>query len=806
MQIQNKIKAKQILKTKWAHIRALNYTYIIVFLAVFLSACSGVLKEEIVFEEGANVLTTLRLEEGDFVAKAISRARIATTFPIHAYESEIEESDEYVWTLQASIDHLPEYQSQSLLFQALFNLGLEEVEAKANSNGVFIFNEDNSSVLTRDISYAVMLGLGITHPDASRKSLVERIFDGKVIQEKDIGGGWPISVDRVSWIVAAWELYLINGNDGWLRTAYNVASRTIEDDLSVVFDVDQNLFRGLPANTSKTEGIYPDWLSEADIFQSYSLSTNALYYQALSALSQMAKQLNTNGEARYSMLASSLKTAINEHFWMESGGYYAGLIYGSEFPVRDMRSETLGNAWCILFDIADDEKARKTVQNLPVHPKGVPQFFPHQNVDDTETSNTTWLVTQNFWNKAIKKTQNHPAYPHGLYSLFRGTALTLSHKNYYRVDTGLPPITKKFNHSLSASTTSIGTILDEFIGLDFQMDGIHINPFIPESMQGEHRIIGLRYRNAILNIRLRGYGDQVYAIFLGQKPLSSPIIPSDLSGVQDITIVMTTVKDVTDLGFDESDIEKDSLYKTIDPLEVLQMRMESGSYTVKPYTTMPNTPTYLAFEDNSVVWNVRNQTDIYHLFKNGRKVSTTQRARELIASSDYDYYQLQITNDQGLYSYLSKPILRVNDANKLIIEAENMVNATSPTNKEYGYSGSGYLRLEDVANSAISTSIDVKEKATYQIRFRYANGNVPTSVKSASTFRNLYINGLRYDTVVFPQLGENDWDKWGYSNTILLTIPAGSANLSLRYNMDRNTDESHYNVVHLDYVEIIQIQ
>jgi|GEM_PF-2437988 hypothetical protein len=806
MLTQNKIKAKQSISLSSALSRALKSTLFIVLLTTLFSACGGVLKEEVIFEDGANVLTTMRVEEGDYLAKAISRARIATTFPLHNYDADIEESDEYVWTLAAPIDHLPEYQSQSLLFQALYNLGLEEIEAKLSSDDIFKYNANNTPILTRDISYAIMLGLGITHPDASRKSLIDRVYAGKVLQEKGVGSGWPVSVDRISWIVAAWELYLINGNEGWLRTAFNIASRTIEDDLFVVYDIDQNLFRGLPANTTSAVGVYPEWLTEADIFQSYALSTNALYYQALSSLSKMAEQLNTGGESRYEMIAKSLKVSINEKFWMESSGYYAGLIYGSEFPVQDRRSETLGNAWCILFDIADKEKANKMVQKLPVHPKGAPQYYPHQDVENAEASNSVWLVTQNFWNKAIKKTRNHPGYPHGLYSLFRGTALTLGHKNYYKSDTGLPPSDPIYNHSLSASSTSVGSILDEFIGLNFQKDGIHLNPFIPESMGGEHRIVGLPYRDAILNIRLRGYGDQIYAVFLGQKPLSSNVIPADLTGVQDITVVMTTVKDVTELGFDESDIKKDSSYNEIDPLKVLQQRLMTGEYSIKPYVTMPKTPTYLAFEGNSVVWNVINQADIYHLYRNGVRIATTQRPRELIQPRDYAYYQLQITSDAGLYSYLSKPIIQLANSRKTLIEAEAMVNSTSPINKEYGYSGSGYIRLEDVANSDISTSLQVNEKSTYHIRFRYANGNETTSVKSASTFRNLYVNGLKYDTVVFPQLGENDWDKWGYSNTVLLTIPAGTANLSLRYNINGNSDDSHYNVVHLDYVEIIKIQ
>jgi hypothetical protein len=801
----NKIKANKDLTNKWAQFGALKIAVYIAFIASILGACNSVLKEELIYEEGANSLTTLQVEEGDYLAKAISRARIATTFPLHEYDAEIEESDEYVWTLSAPIDHLPEYQSQSLLFQALYNLGLEEVESKLNSDGIFKFNANNTPIHTRDISYAVMLGMGITHPDASRKSLVDRVFGGKVIQEKSIGGGWPLSVDRISWVVAAWELYLINGNEGWLRTAFNVAYRTMEDDLSVVYDVDQNLFRGLPANTEDVNGVYPNWLSETDIFQSYSLSTNALYYKALTSLANMAKQLNTGGESRYQMIAESLEKSINEKFWIESSGYYAGLIYGSEFPVRGMRSETLGNAWAILFDIADKERALKIAQMLPVHPKGAPQYYPHQDIEKAEAANSVWLVTQNFWNKAVKKTANHPAYPHGLYSLFRGTALTLSHKNYYRADSGLPSKDNKYNHSLSASATSVGSILNEFLGLNFHQDGIHVIPFIPQSMGGEHRIIGLRYRNAILNIKLRGYGDQVYAIFLGQKPLESPVIPADLTGVQDVTIVMTTVKDVTDLGFEESDIEKDSTYAEIDPLEVLQERMMTGEFTIKPYATMPKTPTYLAFEGNSVVWNVLNQVDIYHLYKNGERIITTQRPRELIAPGPYDYYQLQVTNDAGLSSYLSKPLIQIADYRKNVVEAESMTNATSPRNKEFGYSGDGYIQLEKVANANLSTNIQVAEKSTFHVRFRYANGNETTATKSASTFRNLYINGLKYDTVVFPQLGENDWDNWGYSNTILLTLPQGLAEISLRYN-DNGTSEDHYSVVHLDYVEVIKIQ
>lgn len=780
--------------------------WVVLSLVLFIFGCNSVLKEETIYEDGGNLLTTMRVEQGDFIAKAISRARIATTFPIHEFEKEVDVANDYLWTLTTPIDHLPEYQSQALLLQSIYNLALEETEANMDKNGMFNSSGSKSPLTTIDISMSILLGLAITHPDASRKALVDRVSNGLILQDAELGGGWPANVDRAAWIVAAWELYLINGNENWLRTAYNVSSRTIDQDLAVVYDVEHNLFRGTPPYTHMLEGVYPEWMSLADITETYALSVNSLYYQALQCLTKMSLKLNTGKHARYRILAKDLKDSINEKFWNDAYGYYSSMLYNNA-QVQDPRSATLANAWAIIFDIADAERSHEIAHKLPVNSLGAPRYYPHQKDIEAPANNTIWLVHQAFWNKAIKKTQNHKAYPHGLFSLIRPTAMNMTHRDYVSAENGKPV---DYGHnrtqSLSAVSTTIGTLLQQIFGIEYTEEGILLNPFVPKSLNGEHRILGLRYREAILNLKLRGYGDQVYAIFIGQRPLTKALIPASLEGVYDITVVMTTVEDVTDLGLDDSDLVVDSTtYEKIDPLDILNERLMSGDFNLVPHAYMPRTPSFLAFENQSVVWNVLDQNDIYHLFRNGKKVTTTQRPRHLIDPHKYSAYQLQINNDEGLYSFLGKPLIEKARGIESTIEAEDLTNATAPMSEVFGYSGQGYLKLEEVSNADLRLTMNLPKKTTYLIRFKYSNGNKVNAVQGAASYRAIYLNDFRYESVVMPSNLNGNWNEWMYSNPINITLPAGRSTLSLKLEPNADKNRASKNPIYLDHIQLINI-
>ena len=74
--------------------------------------------------------------------------------------------------------------------------------------------------------------------------------------------------------------------------------------------------------------------------------------------------------------AQRIKEGINNHLWIESRGYYSQYRYGRVNQIVSQRSETLGEALCILFGIADPQRVQRLSQSVESTPYGVTCFAP----------------------------------------------------------------------------------------------------------------------------------------------------------------------------------------------------------------------------------------------------------------------------------------------------------------------------------------------------------------------------------------------------------------------------------------------
>ncbi len=68
---------------------------------------------------------------------------------------------------------------------------------------------------------------------------------------------------------------------------------------------------------------------------------------------------------RYEDIARQIAAGINNHLWMEDRGYYGQYLYGRNSMILSPRSETLGEALCILFGIAPEERATRITASVP---------------------------------------------------------------------------------------------------------------------------------------------------------------------------------------------------------------------------------------------------------------------------------------------------------------------------------------------------------------------------------------------------------------------------------------------------------
>mgnify|MGYP003548074398 CR=1 FL=1 len=144
----------------------------------------------------------------------------------------------------------------------------------------------------------------------------------------------------------------------WLQKAYPIIARSLEADFVVAYNPETGLFRGESSFIDWREQSYPTWAQPADIYMSECLGTNAAFYGVLKVTADMATVLgDKKAVKKYAQKAEALKEAINDKFWMEEEGFYANYYYGRQNISMLERSETLGESFCVLFGIADEERA-----------------------------------------------------------------------------------------------------------------------------------------------------------------------------------------------------------------------------------------------------------------------------------------------------------------------------------------------------------------------------------------------------------------------------------------------------------------
>jgi uncharacterized protein YyaL (SSP411 family) len=185
-------------------------------------------------------------------------------------------------------------------------------------------------------------------PKRSKASLLAKVdSSGRITQDTGTGGSWPVSTDRMTWALAAWEIYKATGERAWLRRAYRVIRRSARADRHAAYDARSGLFRGESSFLDWREQSYPFWMDPKDIHLSESLGTNAVHFSTYRVLAKMARRLGKPEAAgRYDERASGVKAAINEHFWQPGRGWYGQFRYGRHALSTSPRAENDGKLSC----------------------------------------------------------------------------------------------------------------------------------------------------------------------------------------------------------------------------------------------------------------------------------------------------------------------------------------------------------------------------------------------------------------------------------------------------------------------------
>jgi len=691
------------------------------------------------------------------------------TFRTNDYRS-IDEKGSAVWNLKKDISEFPKYDTRDVLRNALYNMSLEELLFDIRHDSTFMAGAKWNGVWTRDISYSIYLSLALIRPDIARLSLMKKVKNRRIIQDTGTGGSWPVSTDRIVWAVAAWEIYLVTGDNEWLKYAYDVIKNSANADLLNAFNKEMGLLYGESSFLDWREQTYPLWMNPVDIYKSLCLGTNALHFRTFEILNLMENELDIS-DNKLAAMPGQIKAAINKHFWMEEKGYFGQYLYGRNSYSLSPGSESLGEALCVLFNIADESRSKTLIENTPVTEYGVPCIFPQIKNIPPYHNNAVWPFVMSYWTWAASRTGNEKVVEFGIDAVTRAAALFLTNKENMVADNGHFEGTEiNSDRMLWSIAGNLAAVYRIIFGINLTPEGLLLSPFVPRKYSETNILTNFKYRNSVLDLKIHGHGSKISRCLINNMEVEKPLITPDLTGHHTIEIFL-------DDKFDEA-----------------------GKINIVKNHFAPSAPV-VSINKDKLTWQHDPEAVSYKVLKNGKSVTGTKELSYTIEpSSVADEYSVIAVDDKGYESFMSEPILIYHAA---VTEIE--INTHEFEHKVSGFTGTGYIRTNMQNKSDITVEADINETGFYLIDFRYANGNGPLNTFNACGIRSLFIDDNFIAAVTFPQRGDNVWENWGYSNSVRCYLKKGKNKITLKYLQDNNNMNGEINEALIDNVRVVPV-
>ena len=678
------------------------------------------------------------------------------------------------WKLSKDISAFPQYHSPDILPDALYNLALEEMQNAIEPDSTFRTGKEWAGVWTRDISYSIILSMGILQPKVAMISLKRKVKNGKIIQDTGTGGAYPISTDREIWAVAAWEVYKVTGDKEWLNYAYQVVKNSIDDDLHNIFDSQTGMMKGESSFLDWREQTYPTWMQPADIYESECLGTNAVHFEANTVLSEMAAELGFGDEAKkYNDVATQIKNGINKYLWQEDKRYYGQYLYGRVDKMLSPRSEALGEALSVIFDVADKTRQQQIISNTPVMPFGISCIYPQIPGIPPYHNDAVWPFVESFWAQASAKAGNEQSVVKAIASVYRPAALFLTNKENFVADNGDYAGTQiNSSNMLWSLSGNISLVYKVLFGMQFNADNIFFHPFVPKVFSGMRTLNNFKYRKAILNIEMNGYGNEIKSFKIDDKESPEHKVSSMLQGSHTIKIVLGN-----------------------DNLTSVNINRVENEFS-------PQMPS-VQYEKGMLSWkDTGDNITSYKVIKNGQLLKQIPGNSQSVDTATYGNFQIIAVDDNNRESFASEPLQIYPAANEQIIQIEDFVRKSSKTYQ--GFTGKGFVEISKTVNRKIDLPVTINEDGNYILDVRYANGNGPINTENKCAFRTLSIDSSTFRTLVFPQRGKDEWSNWGWSNSLEISLTKGLHHISISLENWNENMNSDVNQAMLDCLRILK--
>ena len=470
----------------------------------------------------------------------------------------------------------PRLRCGDLLFDALFAMSVDD--ARLNSVGeirdpayhdgrpvaleVFQTGEAWPYVWTRDLAYAVHLGLAWLDPQRAQRSLLFKTSGFRpgavppaplppdsvqIVQDTGSGGSWPVSTDRVSWAWGAQALLAALTGDEHRRfsaQALQALRGTIEADREVAFDARCGLYGGEQSFLDWRTQSYAPWITDdlTRMATSKSLSTNVGHCQALRLAAHLASQHGmADLSGRYAAWADALALAIDRMFWLPDVQQYASMTTHDNVALHTF--DLLGTSLAILAGVASPQRGREALARYPMAPFGAPVIAPQQPDVPVYHNRAIWPFVTGYAVRAAALVDNPALVQAGIESLMRAAALHLSNMENVEWLTGKslhddgPVINSR--RQLWSVGAYVGMVVETVFGLHPGARGLRVRPYLTTAtrrMFGDTpraQLLGLQYQMRPITVTLHlpdcapGEGRHVVsAVTLNGQPAGEWIDPA----------------------------------------------------------------------------------------------------------------------------------------------------------------------------------------------------------------------------------------------------------------------------------------
>lgn len=636
-----------------------------------------------------------------------------------------------IWRWSRALHGFPTLHSPEPLLDAVHHLAHDELAELVRPDSALAAGAKWPGVWTRDVALASVLGLAFAAPDAVRASLMKKVDGrGRIIQDTGTGGSWPVSTDRMTWALAAWELYAVTGDRTWLRQAYDVIARSAAADLHAAHDTTTGLFRGESSFLDWREQSYARWMQPADIYQSQALGTNAVHHGAYRVLARMARELGEPARAAegWEAIADGVRRGIERELWDPSRGRHAPFRAGWAFQTGASRFEALGEALAILTGATDRERRATVIRNAPLMPFGTPTIHPFIPDIPYYHNGSIWPFVTAYWTWAAAEAGDGMAVEHGLASMTRGSALFLTNKENLVAATGhFEGTALNSDRQLWSVAGSLAMQYRVLFGLRAEHDRLRFAPMVPPAYAGTRVLSGLRYRGATLTVHVIGTGNGVARAKLDGAPLARAEVPASLTGLHVIELEMN--------GRWSSGAPEGG---------ALTAPQRFADAVVSPDTPVPESM------PGGFRWKAVPGATRYVIHRNGVALDTVTATRMPVqAGASLTEYQVTAIDADGRASFPSRPW-------RVQRDRSTIERRLGPVGQEGG----------------VGSVVEVPSRGRYALSIDYQNPNGPINTEDKAAIRTLRVDGRPVGVVVMPQRGAGNLEV-GSSNPVIVFLEGG---------------------------------